>query len=463
MSQPLPAALAFFSLGALFMGTLALLLFNAQSRALRWWAIFQAGNMLWLGLQGWAFAAGAGELLAPWISGVVHFFPVVFIAFALVDGHGWPDWKAAAVVALGALTVPLDYFSYRAQFAEAFLAAWHIGGWLLGIVLMLRGQHRGRRWRSPRERRVGFAVVALLLVVAPVALIGGLFVGTRMWFYAMPLLVVWIQALLFVGVARLRFYDIEVRAARSGELAAGAAEQERLAVVGELAASLAHEIRNPLTGVRSLAQRLAEEEIDEGRRQRYAGVILQETARVERLVSELLGLARRAPRPAAPAAATALDGLCEDLRLLLAARADRAGVRLHVAGGGLSAAAPREALAQALLNLLLNALAQAPAGSQVELLARPADGGVELLVRDQGQGVPPGERQRIWEPFHSGGDGTGLGLAVVRRLAREAGWSLAVGDAPGGGAEFRIRVPRPAARSEPVRATAAADAVPSAR
>ena len=78
------------------------------------------------------------------------------------------------------------------------------------------------------------------------------------------------------------------------------------------------------------------------------------------------------------------------------------------------------------------------------MTAREAEGGLEIAVRDTGPGVPREQRERIWEPFHRGGDGTGLGLAVVRRVAREEGWTAEVGDAPGGGAEFRILIPQPA-------------------
>ncbi|HEX8674345.1 MAG TPA: ATP-binding protein, partial [Longimicrobium sp.] len=86
-----------------------------------------------------------------------------------------------------------------------------------------------------------------------------------------------------------------------------------------------------------------------------------------------------------------------------------------------------------------------PAGGTVRLAARPAQGDLEVVVSDTGPGVPPAERERIWEPFRSEGGGTGLGLAVVRRLARELGWEARVGGAPGGGAEFSIRIPSPQA------------------
>jgi signal transduction histidine kinase len=312
-------------------------------------------------------------------------------------------------------------------------------GW--GAATWLFGSGRGGdATRTAGQRRVARWVVPLIALVFPVAIVASVLrIGANL--YLMPLAMVWIQALLFVGVARLRFYDIEVRAARTGELAAAMAEQERMAVVGELAATLAHEIRNPLTGVRSLAQRLADDDVDEAKRRRYAGVILEETARLERLVSNLLGVARRTPRPGAAGVRTPLAPLFDDLALLVSGRAERAGVRIALDGAGAEASAAREPLAQVLLNLLLNAMAHTPAGGTVTLSARDAGTGVELLVRDQGAGIPEAEREGVWTPFHTGGSGTGLGLAVVRRIAEEEGWRASIGDAPGGGAEVRVLVP----------------------
>ena len=304
MSNPVPAAIAFFAFGALFAGTALLLLINSRSREIRWWTLFQTANLLWLGLQGWAFATESWDALAPLIGGVVHLMPAIFFAFALV-GYGRPDRDALLAVAVGLITLPIDWLLQNRGFAELFLLVWYIGGWGGATLLLVRARW-GKSWGPEIDRRLGYAVVGLLVMIAPLALVGGVLFGRSMWVYAMPLLVVWIQFLVFVGVTRLRFYDIEVRTRRTGELAAEAAEQERLATVGELSASLAHEIRNPLTGVRSLAQRLADDEVPEERRRRYAGVILEEVGRVERLVTNLLGIARRAPPHPNGASATPL-------------------------------------------------------------------------------------------------------------------------------------------------------------
>ena len=453
MNDALAAGEAFFALGVTFFSTLVLLLFNPRSSGVRWYALFQLTILAWLLAQGMGFVTGDWETWRPWMSGAVHLSPGFFLAFAVMEtSRRLP--LALGAIALGLALLPVDQRSTTSGYAEPLLLAWTIGGWLLATWLFVRLMRKDPRSTAGERRLAGTLLLGIALVM-PVAILASLLSRGPAGIYVMPAAMVWIQVLLFVGVARLRFYDIEVRAVRTGELASAAAEQERLAVVGELSASLAHEIRNPLTGVRSLAQRLAEEEIPEEKRRRYASVILEEVGRVERLVANLLGIATRSPRVRDADARTPLAPLFEDLTLLVAGRAEKAGVRLAADARGLTAPSAREPLAQALLNLLLNAVAHTPAGGAVSLTARQGEGGMEIAVRDGGPGVPAQERERIWEPFHSGGAGTGLGLAVVRRLAREEGWTAEVGDAPGGGAEFRILLPTPspaAADAEKARA-----------
>ncbi|HEU4558422.1 MAG TPA: HAMP domain-containing sensor histidine kinase [Longimicrobium sp.] len=444
--NPAAAAVAFFALGVTLFGSSLLLLFNPRSSGARWFVAFQLTIATWLGAQGWAYATDSWARMGPIVSGAVHMAPALFLAFAFSEVVKRP-WGAAAAIALGLALLPLDQASIGRRYAETVLTVWNLGAWSLATWLLVTGM--GRRSRrlgaTPEQQRMVRWVLGAMTIVFPIGIIGGMLTEGAIATYVMPLLMVWVQALVFVGVARLRFYDIEVRAARTGEIAAEAAEQERLAVVGELAASLAHEIRNPLTGVRSLAQRLAEDEVEESKRRRYAGVILEEVGRVERLVANLLGIARRAPRVVAGDARTPLATLFDDLALLVGSRAEKAGVRLVIDANGTQAHAAREPLAQAVLNLLLNAIAHAPQGTTVELRARHADADADITIRDHGPGIAPDELERIWEPFYSGCNGTGLGLAVVRRLAREHEWTVEASNAADGGAEFHLRVPNRAA------------------
>jgi signal transduction histidine kinase len=99
-------------------------------------------------------------------------------------------------------------------------------------------------------------------------------------------------------------------------------------------------------------------------------------------------------------------------------------------------------LCQVLLGLLANAAEAAGSGGQISLEARAADGIVELGVADSGPGVPPDLRERIFEPFFTTRPrGTGLGLAVARQIVEAHGGRIVVGERPGGGARFTIRLP----------------------
>jgi two-component system sensor histidine kinase HydH len=261
---------------------------------------------------------------------------------------------------------------------------------------------------------------------------------------AAPVLSSVAQCLVLVGAVRLQLYGLAERAARTGALARDAAELERLALLGEVGATVAHEVRNPLTGIRSLAQRLASDEPVEGeRRARFAALIVAEVDRLDRFVGGMLALARGdgAPPPE-PASATDVPALLDDLQVLVAARAARRGVRVAARGAG-AADAPRGPLAQVLLNLLLNAIDHSPAGGTVTVDVRPAGGGLAVAVHDRGPGLSAEARAHLFRPFAPGARGTGLGLAVARRVADDRGWRVTVADGADGvpGTTFTLALP----------------------
>ena len=450
MSEVLPAAIAFFALGANLIGTSFLLLLAPRSRGMRWFAVFELDIMIWLALQGWAFAIGdatPGIRLAYGLS--VHMLPALFLVDALVDVHDVRSRTIAGILALAAVTAPLTVVAIQDAAPESYARAaiaWQIAGWGIASILHVR-REAPEAFQQGTRRKTRLIVIGFLVVVVPLSIILGFLTNDSFFIYAMPLITVIVQVALFIGVTQLRFYDIETRSARRGELATDAAALQRHAMVGELTASFAHEVRNPLTGVRSLAQRLAEDEIDDPTRRRYAEVIVREVGRVERIVADLLGVARRGAARPQESGPVELAPLFDDLRILLAPRADRSRVEIRADAAALRVTAARETLAQALLNLLLNAIEHSPGGGRVELgAARDGDAAV-IVVRDQGAGVAPADRDRIFEPLVSLRGGSGLGLAVVRRIANESGWTIEVADAPGGGAEFRLRVPLAAARA----------------
>jgi signal transduction histidine kinase len=403
----------------------------------RWYATFNISLMMWLALQGVALMQGRQAFDMPAFEIVVHAMPALFLGATITQidlppRRAWLPWLPVAAGAL-LLLVPGVHDAPISRL-------WQVVGWSLGALVYIGRALRGRSHRSA-TRRVTRGAKTLELVLSglvPVGVIGAILLQGAFVLYVLPLMTVFVQVLIFTGVVYHRFYDIDVRAARTHELAAAAAEQDRLALLGELSATIAHEIRNPLTGIRSLAQQLSGPVIEDERRLRYTEVILDETARLDRIVGNLTDLARRsAANGVRRHEPTALGPLFEDLVLLVEPRAHRAHVTIRAPATDIIVHASREALAQALLNLLLNAIAHAPQHSVVELDARADRTLVVIRVRDRGPGVPPDRRESIFEPFHTRG-GTGLGLTVVRRLAEEHGWRIAVTDAEGGGAAFSI-------------------------
>jgi signal transduction histidine kinase len=446
MEDPVAAAFAFTALGANVLATGLLLLFDAGGRALRWYLAFLCALSGWLLSAGVLRMGGSGAWETAYALASL-LLPVLFLASAVAKAVHVSRWAPWVVTGLGVLLLPFAAFTLAGASAAGVVeVVWHAVGWGAGSLI---------HWRSgPRATADGegggraHRLVLAVLLVPSLAVVGSLLLGAQAFFaYVLPLAIIGIHFAIFVGVVRLRFYDIEVRVGRSGEIAGRAGEIERLAAVGELAASVAHEVRNPLTGMRSLAQRIAEEPSDPERWKRYAAVIVEEAGRVDRIVGSLLSLARRPALEPWSGETTRVDALFDDLLLLTTVRGARAGVTVRAARTGIVASAPREALAQALLNLLLNALDHTPHGGVVTLRAEEEEEGIVLRVSDTGPGVPAGERARIFEPFYTGSvDGTGLGLSVVRRIARELGWHLEVADAPGGGAEFIVRIPAPTPR-----------------
>lgn len=236
---------------------------------------------------------------------------------------------------------------------------------------------------------------------------------------------------------------------RRGErLELQAAEAERLAYVGTLAAGLAHEIRNPLNSLNLNLQLLEEDLPQDGSAEsgrRLVTVTRAEIARLERLVSEFLAYAR--PRPIRAERLPAVDLLAsarEVLERQIAAR--EATVRLVDDSGRAAVRVDDEQIRQLLLNLLQNALAAVEGTGRkpdVLLLARSAGERVELVIEDNGSGVPPAERERIFEAFYSTRrGGIGLGLAIARRIAVAHGGSLTCESDYGEGSRFVLSLPR---------------------
>ena len=220
------------------------------------------------------------------------------------------------------------------------------------------------------------------------------------------------------------------------------AERERLASLGRMAATVAHEIKNPLSAIKSIAQVMREDESLRNEYERDLGLIVGETDRLSQSVTQLLSFARRESPAAQP---LSVDELLRSVVDLFRANANEQGivldcqVRVEAQLEGKCVSALRDALS----NLLLNALQATPQGGRVALIAASTDGDLLISVQDSGSGVPADLRERIWEPFFTTRQrGTGLGLAIVRKRVQEVGGSASLDVALNGrGALFQLRVP----------------------
>ena len=221
------------------------------------------------------------------------------------------------------------------------------------------------------------------------------------------------------------------------------ARRESLAAVGEFAAGLAHEVRNPLTAMRIDLQR-AQEKLDD--QSPLRGPIARALGQVERLdatVSGALRLARSGQVSNAPVdVLVPLDAAVHAAEPALS----RAGAVLEVAfppRAGLLVRGDPAALEQLFLNLLLNAAQALDDGGAVHVGVHDDGAVVRAVVRDAGRGMNADVMSRLFEPFYTTrAEGTGLGLALARRIARAHGGEIDVESAPGAGTTVTVRLPR---------------------
>ena len=213
-----------------------------------------------------------------------------------------------------------------------------------------------------------------------------------------------------------------------------------------------HELRTPLTSIRSFSEILLDNpQLDIERRNEFYGIIIRETERLTRLISQMLDLAKIQSGQFAPVIGTV------DLALVVRGAIEATSQLLHEKGTLVrvagppppSVAADRDLLTQVVINLLSNAAKFCPAGrGRVAISYASRDGqSVELTVADNGPGIAPELREAVFERFRQAGDmltekpeGTGLGLAICRMIVESLGGSIRVEAGAEGGAAFKVRL-----------------------
>ncbi len=226
------------------------------------------------------------------------------------------------------------------------------------------------------------------------------------------------------------------------EMEARLVERERLAAVGELAASVAHEIKNPLAGIRGACEILSDVFSEDDPRRELSEEVHRQIERLDRTLRDLLRFAKpQAMRQEATDIHAVLDRVLAVLLEADQARSitvdrdyDRAMPELRV---------DPQQMEQVFINILLNAF-QAMNHAGKIVIRTIADGeGASISIRDSGPGIPPEVADRIFKPFFTTrSKGTGLGLAIVKNIVTAHGGAISAATAPGGGAEFTITLPK---------------------
>jgi len=308
---------------------------------------------------------------------------------------------------------------------------------------------------SPRRRFTVTAAAACgtLTVLAPFVSLGG---RPPAWIEALnrPLMLV----LLILGaVLLIRYKTVALRLAKQQQAAARVLREaeevqrraeaarwreEALARIGEMAAVVAHEVRNPLAGIKGVLQVVEQRLPGEGGERR---ALREATARLDGLqvlTEELLLFAR--PRPPEPVP-LGLLALARETAALLRADCAFQGLAIETGGDPGELRGDPQQLRTVVLNLLRNGAEAAGRKGRLVVEVRERAEAVELSVDDEGSGVPKELRERIFEPFFTTrARGTGLGLAIVRRVVEAHGGEVTVEAGPGGGARFRVSLPREA-------------------
>jgi signal transduction histidine kinase len=219
----------------------------------------------------------------------------------------------------------------------------------------------------------------------------------------------------------------------------------------DFVANVSHELRTPLTAIRGYVEALGEDDVTSEERRQFLNIISRHAERMERLVKDLLRLARL------DAGQETLDLTACDTRVLAqAVVADLARplgerqqrVEIAIAAGAETVRGDQAKLHDALRNLVANAIAYSPEGTTVTIDACRVDGRVALSVSDDGPGIPEEDLTRVFERFYRvdksrarDPGGTGLGLAIVKHLVGLHGGDVTVENRPKGGARFTVVLP----------------------
>jgi signal transduction histidine kinase len=221
---------------------------------------------------------------------------------------------------------------------------------------------------------------------------------------------------------------------------------QKLSALGQLSASLAHEIKNPLSSIKGTAEILLDEFPKDHPKREFVEILLKETTRLNSTVEEVLQFSRRGVqgREKENMETEPLSQVIDRVTSLLASQLRKKSIRLTVTGWetGKAFFVVGEKLSQVFLNIILNAIDATPPRGEIIVETMKHAAGYRVLVKDTGSGIPDKFKDKIFDPFYSTKEGgTGLGLSISKKIIESYGGTLTQSDSEGGGACFAIFLP----------------------
>jgi signal transduction histidine kinase len=254
----------------------------------------------------------------------------------------------------------------------------------------------------------------------------------------------WVEIVFYFAIGGLigLLVDRERRIrARQEETALQLERSQRLSLMGQMAASVAHEIKNPLASIKGAVEIINSPATSTDERREFEGIVASEIGRIDRIVREFLDFGR--PREIAPQRADLSATVSAATKQMERQVNDKGLELVTMIESDIIAEIDGESIHQLVLNLLLNAIEASGSGGAIEVrLERTTDNAAIIAVRDRGKGITKEEIARVFEPFYtSKSSGTGLGLAIAQSIVTKHNGKIEVDSEPRRGTTFRVILP----------------------
>ncbi len=333
---------------------------------------------------------------------------------------------------------------------------------IAAITLLTTGIHYGyvlepifgdAHWIHAVHSR--FCYIPIVIAAAWFGLRGGLWTATAISITVMPYVLgskssehnfagELVEIVFYFALALLigALVDREWRARRrQQEMQLQLERSQKLSLVGQVAAGVAHELKNPLASIKGAVEIISDENTADSDRSEFREILFREIKRMDGTVTEFLEFAR--PKPTRIEQID-LSQLVQSSLRQLEAQAAKESIRIaEEIESGVSIEGDREKLHQLILNIVLNAIQASQAGSLIEIGLCARAENVELKFRDNGQGMSRNDLERIFEPFYTTrASGSGLGLAIVKSIIDAHGGVIDIQSEVNAGTTVTVRLPR---------------------